>query len=181
MLFDDSRPLFICGSRNMFVKTYLCAERDCHGELGDVDLTKNMYYPLSNARCFQCVTREEYIETRLLFGDNSSSEVDESVHFYFNLLTETKCNVNQCAFHREDAPHCPLLDLFFPIYAMLTTDPMDLKRMEWVIIHPSERDRMERFLAGTLDPMHDLVHELRLQIGKDVQNAKNDFNKRTRE
>ncbi len=59
---------------------------------------------------------------------------------------------------------------------MLTTDPMDSKTT-----HPSERDRMERFLAGTLDPMHDLVHELRLQIGKDAQDAKNDFNKRTRE
>lgn len=55
---------------------------------------------------------------------------------------------------------------------MLTTDPVDSKTT-----HPSERDRMERFLAGTLDPMH----ELRLQIGKDAQDAKNDFNKRTRE
>jgi hypothetical protein len=106
--------------------------------------------------------------------------VDNPVHFCLNVLVEKeemKCKA------KDDGctdSNCPLLDLFYPIYAMLTTDPMNLKTIQWVLIHPDERVRMERFLAGTLDPMHDLVHELRIQIGKDVQDAKNDFNKRMR-
>lgn len=49
------------------------------------------------------------------------------------------------------------------------------------IVDPCEKEHMERFLAGTDDPLYDLVHELRYnpstRLGKDVQEAESHFKK----
>ena len=51
----------------------------------------------------------------------------------------------------------------------------------WCIVHPDERERMERILAGTDNPIHDLVHELRYnpnittQLGGERREAKEDL------
>jgi len=54
----------------------------------------------------------------------------------------------------------------------------------WYVVHPDENERMERILAGTNNPLYDLVHELRynpaIAVGREVETAKNDFNKRVR-
>ena len=45
----------------------------------------------------------------------------------------------------------------FPCYVVTTK-----KGQDWTyLIHPDEKEHMERYLAGTDDPMYDLVHELR--------------------
>lgn len=49
------------------------------------------------------------------------------------------------------------------------------------VVDPSENEHMERFLAGTDDPLYDLVHELRynpkIRLGEDVQEAESHFKK----
>lgn len=78
---------------------------------------------------------------------------------------------------------------FFPLYFMLTDnvlgvypqqiDESTYKGTIWCLIHPAERDRMERHLTGTVNPIHDLVHEMRynpaLAVGAEVQTAKMGF------
>lgn len=50
------------------------------------------------------------------------------------------------------------------------------------IVHPDEREHMERFLAGTDDPVYDLVHELQYNpiVGSHLTHAKKDFEQRKR-
>lgn len=52
------------------------------------------------------------------------------------------------------------------------------------LLHPEEAEHMERFLAGTDDPIYDLVHELRynprITLDSDVQDAKQKFEQRKR-
>lgn len=49
------------------------------------------------------------------------------------------------------------------------------------VVDPCEKEHMERVLAGTDDPLYDLVHELRYnpttRLGKDVQEAESHFKK----
>lgn len=56
---------------------------------------------------------------------------------------------------------------------------------EIYIVHPCEYERMERFLAGTEDPMYDLVHELRynpnIKLSSEIQEAESHFKKRKSE
>lgn len=87
-----------------------------------------------------------------------------------------------------------LLPLFagntlFPMYFMYTRQTSHVfpgshitKSEEgiWCIVHPTERERMERYLNGTANPMYDLVHELRynpgvLGVGAEKKEAQNDF------
>jgi hypothetical protein len=49
------------------------------------------------------------------------------------------------------------------------------------VVDPCEKEHMQRFLAGTDDPLYDLVHELRynprIRLGEDVQEAESHFKK----
>lgn len=49
------------------------------------------------------------------------------------------------------------------------------------IVHPCEKEHMERYLAGTDDPMYDFVHELRYNpdsaFGRERQEAESHFKK----
>lgn len=62
-----------------------------------------------------------------------------------------------------------------PLYTIKTAND------ENYILHPYEHERMERFLAGTEDPMYDLVHELRynpnIKLSSEVQEAESHFKK----
>lgn len=60
----------------------------------------------------------------------------------------------------------------FPIYCIFLKDILAVHPQEiaagaalpqgiWCVVHPDERERMERYLSGTHNPLHDLVHELR--------------------
>lgn len=50
------------------------------------------------------------------------------------------------------------------------------------VVDPCEKEHMERFLAGTDDPLYDLVHELRynpnIRLGEEVREAENHFKKK---
>lgn len=65
---------------------------------------------------------------------------------------------------------------WFPIYILTTEDKSKY------CLHPDEREHMERFLAGTDNPIYDLVHELRFNplfgLDKDIRKAKEEDKKR---
>jgi hypothetical protein len=48
----------------------------------------------------------------------------------------------------------------------------------WCVVHPDERERMERYLSGTHNPLHDLVHELRYNPRVGVAPEKEDAKER---
>ncbi len=63
-----------------------------------------------------------------------------------------------------------------------------IPRVAIYILHPDERDHMERYLAGTDDPMYDFIHELRYGLlgvrmgapGAEMGAAKEDFDGATK-
>jgi len=60
----------------------------------------------------------------------------------------------------DDIQKCQCIPDFFPSYVILTRkDSYEESRM--YLVHPDEKEHMERYLAGTDDPLYDLVHELR--------------------
>lgn len=67
----------------------------------------------------------------------------------------------------------------YPLYEIIVKDEDDC-----YLVHPSEREHMERYLAGTDNPLYDLVNELRynpnLAFGSEVRAAKQDFESETK-
>jgi hypothetical protein len=57
---------------------------------------------------------------------------------------------------------------------MYVHEPMPLN---YYIVHPDEREHMERFLAGTDDALYDYVHHLKYDPlhGTEVQAAKQEY------
>jgi hypothetical protein len=53
------------------------------------------------------------------------------------------------------------------------TEANEQKRGVWCLLHPCERERMERHLSGTDSPIYDLVHELRYNphVGVDPEKS----------
>ena len=53
---------------------------------------------------------------------------------------------------------------------------------KFYLVHPEESEHMERYLAGTDDPMYDLVHELRyhpsFKMGSDIVDIERNWNDR---
>lgn len=47
------------------------------------------------------------------------------------------------------------------VYPPDVTEVDEQKQGVWCLLHPCERERMERHLSGTDSPIYDLVHELR--------------------
>jgi hypothetical protein len=91
-----------------------------------------------------------------------------------------------CSFCRQDAESCPLEKAYGPFYlfpyiAKKIIDPELKGSVYWCIAHPDERQRMERILNGTDNPIYDLVHELRynpsmpVHLGAERRAAKEDF------
>lgn len=66
------------------------------------------------------------------------------------------------------------------LYQICTFDE-EMKNERWFVVHPSEEEHMERYLAGTDDPMYDFVHEMRYNpdsvFGKERQEAEAHFKK----
>ena len=56
----------------------------------------------------------------------------------------------------QELSSCLRIQALFPVYLLVphTNDAM-------YIAHPSEREHVERFIAGTDNPLYDYVHELR--------------------
>jgi hypothetical protein len=92
----------------------------------------------------------------------------------FDLLLHIDSRISECECEPLDEDDnyykCTCnLSPYFPIYVALVDN-------DWCYIHPDEKDHVERFMAGTDNPLYDLVHELRFnpQYGLDteVQRAK---------
>lgn len=63
----------------------------------------------------------------------------------------------------------------YPLYRIIVSE----RGKEFYLVHPSEREHMERYLAGTDNPLYDLVNELRynpnLAFGSEVRAAEQNF------
>jgi len=72
----------------------------------------------------------------------------------------------------------------FPTVVNELDDEKDKTSVVWCIVHPEESERMERILAGTDNPLYDLVHELRYnpnissKLGAEREDAQQDFNQK---
>jgi hypothetical protein len=71
-----------------------------------------------------------------------------------------------CKFYlgpEDEYPTCPLLEQYMPMYLFATAPDLSDEDIHvvWWIVHPDERERMQRILNGTDNPLYDLVHELR--------------------
>lgn len=84
---------------------------------------------------------------------------------------------------------CPLLSLYGPFYVLpyQATERIDGEDcLYWCVVHPDEKERMERILNGTDNPLYDLVHELRYnpdmpdRFSSEKREAKNDFEQKKR-
>ncbi len=90
-------------------------------------------------------------------------------------------------------PECKGIERLYPLYLVrvknlypeengTTIDGNDFRVMPVCsyYLHPCEKEHMERYLAGTDDPMYDFVHELRYNpramfLSPDLQSAREDF------
>lgn len=92
--------------------------------------------------------------------------------------------IERCSNHPEEV---------YPIYCVFVKDttvvhPREIAGQQhrvvnqgvWAVVHFEERERMERYLAGTHNPLYDLVHELRYNpvvgVAPEKEAAKVDFN-----
>lgn len=86
------------------------------------------------------------------------------------VLTECKCT------NENDNINCINDQRLYTIRVITKSD-----RIEKYIVHPSENEHMERYLAGTDDPMYDFVHELRYHpdslLGREKEGAESHFKK----
>lgn len=109
-------------------------------------------------------------------------------------ITEAKWKegAEACTFYSKyDPSPCPLLQHYFPLYLFAAPSALgdfghsgNIEYVWWVV-HPDERERMERILNGTDNPLYDLVHELRYNPnissklgGAERLEAEEDFKKR---
>lgn len=122
-----------------------------------------------------------------------------------NLFTSTACEwksgkKEMCSFcswkYESKLPPCPIAEALGSFYVfpyvpdpnidrVTVSDPFWVGDFEatlfWCIVHPDERERMERILGGTDNPIYDLVHELRYnpnitnQLGGERREAKEDL------
>jgi len=116
-------------------------------------------------------------------------DVIESIHKVFKYQLDIpwchpnggKCDsIDQC----EYASQLPLYIITVPnvwnAYPQYYNGTIPTLRF---IVHPNERDRMERILGGTYGPMHDLVHHLQFspELPLATQGAKARYEARQRE
>lgn len=143
-----------------------------HTERGESEL-KN-YIPISS------ITSVQEITSLYKLHDSCDSAHHDILSTLFDLDVCVNLTyhdpTHKCDWLDENSQHrCTLKD-YLPFYVVTIKGEGDY------MVHPSERERMERILGGTDDPMYDLVHELRYNpnvgLGTDLKDAKNDFNKR---
>lgn len=125
--------------------------------------------------------------------DEVTYRIASSLHQCLELLSqevicgklppEAKEGEDFCSMLRDGLKICPFAAHYGPFY-MFPYKPkkkanahQDETELWWCIVHPDERDRMERILGGTDNPLHDLVHELRYNpnISFEREEAKRDF------
>ncbi len=183
-----------------FVKTCYVAPTESDPEY--YYSTMGAFVSLATASRIRCTNKDDWYGRTYEHGALiwTAFETDiwngplEDLHFVLNgmLDEERKCKAPECVFVNDatDAPTCGIMDHLFPLYTFIMNHEIDKPGGTsvpcWFVVHPDERARMERILAGTDNPIHDLVHELRynprLALGAEVAEARDDFNgkKRTR-
>ena len=123
-----------------------------------------------------------------------------SVDYYESATDWMKNDTCQCQSDGLNEALCTSLKLLppFPLYKVTVKNkhmqsnqygrglrPTKGKTCDY-ILDPSEHEHMERYLAGTDDPMYDFVHELRhnpraLPTSHELEEAVDKFNKRPRQ
>ncbi len=181
-----------------FVKTcFFMVDRD------NWSATDGLYVRLDKAAYARRTPATEwFIEHRLPDGDSYHEHAavgtivgrdDEdprlgALHGVLNELVEKKCDAPLCRFYTygNGVPECVALAQLRIIYTVHGKHNW-YEGNGWYVVHPDERERMERILAGTDNPLYDLVHELRYNpavgaVGRDVAEAREHFdgNKRSR-
>jgi hypothetical protein len=162
------------------------------------------YYPLDTSlpvyvckdvqTMFDALHHSCYDENEIgcrIFLDESHNELEslddtlpKCENFKFPEKEGEKMHV--CSFCRQDAESCPLEKAYGPFYlfpyiAKKIIDVQPKGHVYWCIAHPDERQRIERILNGTDNPIYDLVHELRynpsmpMHLGVERSAAKEDF------
>ena len=108
-----------------------------------------------------------------------------SDHLY-NDDQECPCGLDKEKNVEED---CLFVKEMFPLYEVVVENKMRLTvcgdkttfKTFTYLLDPSEREHMERYLAGTDDPMYDFVHELRYNPNRafpaspELEKVKSDF------
>jgi hypothetical protein len=86
-------------------------------------------------------------------------------------------------------PKCQGMERIYPLYEVRVKNLFPEVYYEKVLpvcsyyLHPCEHEHMERFLAGTDDPLYDFVHELRynpraMPVSPELEMAREDFQKK---
>jgi hypothetical protein len=120
----------------------------------------------------------------------------KAIHTALNSLNkDIQCVSDECVLSE-----CPLAKAYLPIYMFYyIPDPRvdcvgvtinhtyRIADMFYCVAHPDERERMERILNGTDNPLYDFVHELRYnpniatQLSTERREAKDNFLKKEEE
>lgn len=146
---------------------------------------KNAFVPLSKVLRIQRFDEDK--------NDYEDFLIDAvSIHESIQKVAKLKLDISICYlrfYKAEKFEDC------FPLYFIITDnvlgvypqqiDTLTYQGSIWCLVHPDERVRMERYLSGTDNPIHDLVHELRFHpafaMSRDVVDAKQDFENKKRD
>ncbi len=109
---------------------------------------------------------------------------------YWHEFSSAMQDVYACACKCPDWHDCACAKALFPLYELVVknqhipmfhvgSDIVTVPETVVYLMHPCEREHMERYLAGTDDPMYDFVHELRYGAnalgGREKLEAKEDL------
>lgn len=124
----------------------------------------NCYVPLSTATSIvRCYDIDDLVSSSTEDMDDFKTDIRSEIHAALNGFCVTcKCEETDCIM----AEFCALRAKYAPYYfARVKCKDDDHPWIEkgkfaWYLIHPDERERMERILNGTDNPLYDLVHQL---------------------
>jgi hypothetical protein len=129
--------------------------------------------------------KEHFIKKDLILSIDSYIDLSTYKSMYYKHLfwkysfkcmgkEDLNCTCKMIELYTEDPSNIPQN---LECNCVLTTLPMYIiyvkKENKPYIVHPDEKEHMERFISGTDDPLYDLVHELRynpnLRLGMDCE------------
>jgi hypothetical protein len=133
-------------------------------DICEIIIVNDIYFLLTNLSITRLQVFRQLFESSIN-GDLYGCDCDMKKHHIHNYMNFPSSAICLCKL------------TCFPLYMAINK-----KRTKRHIIHPDEKEHVERFLAGTDDPLYDFIHELRynpkFMLGNDVEEAKNEFTKK---